>query len=301
VPGARANPPKVSVVIPTIGRPGLLRRALESIGNCDPAPAEVIVVDQSADLVSRAVVDAVDLPLARVVACQKPGRGAAVNLGLATASHLNVSITDDDCTVRSDWIAVANRLTQQYPDGIACGRVLPPPGADSRLIPSTITLETPVDYTGQALHGVLYAGNMVCPRETVLDMGGFDERILPSAEDCDFCYRWLRAGRRLRHEPDLVVWHHAWRSPAELERLYVDYYRGNGVFYAKQLAARDLTVLGFLLRDWYAGVRSLAGPIKGVERWADPRRGAIRGIPRGLREGWQLFRRRTGRTAESSA
>ena len=242
-------------------------------------------MDQSKDLVSAPVVAEVALCGVRVVASDTTGRGAAVNLGLEEASHPHVLITDDDCTVRSDWVGVAGRIMQQDPDGIVCGKVLPPPGADPRLVPSTISFATPVDYTGRVLWGVLYAGNMVCPRDEVLAVGGFDERIVPSAEDCDFCYRWLREGRRLRHDPDLVVWHHAWRTPAELERHYVNYYRGLGVFYAKQLAARDLTVLGFLLRNCVGAVRSLAGPALGVERWADPAEAHLpspTGLTRGL-------------------
>jgi GT2 family glycosyltransferase len=206
-----------------------------------------------------------------------------------------VLITDDDCTVRSDWVRAALRLMREDPNGIACGQVLPPPGDDPRLIPSTIALDTPMEYTGQIACGVLYGGNMVCPRDEVLALGGFDEQIVPSSEDCDFCYRWLRDGRRLRHDPGLVVWHHAWRAPDELSRHYVNYYRGNGVFYAKHLAAGDLAVLRFLLRDWYAGLRSLAGPFRGIEPWSDYRRGALTGLPRGLWDGWRAFRRNGSR------
>jgi GT2 family glycosyltransferase len=254
-------------------------------------------VDQSEQLASGPIVDEAGMPRACVIASRGRGRGAAVNLGLRHASCPNVLITDDDCTVQSDWVGVADRLMREVPDGIVCGRVLPPPGQDPRLIPSTIQLDSPREYTGQLIAGVLYAGNMACPRDEVVALGGFDERSVPSAEDCDFCYRWLRSGGRLRHHPDLVVWHHAWRTPAQLERLYVDYYRGNGVFYAKHLAARDRGVLGLLLRDCYSGVRGLVGALRGVERWTDPRRGALTGLPRGLREGWQLFHKRPGTSA----
>ena len=78
-------------------------------------------------------------------------------------------------------------------------------------------------------------------RGAVLE-GGFDELFGPAeaAEDNEFCYRWLRSGGSLRYEPSLVVWHHDWRSPRELERLYVRYARGQGFFYAKHLRRGDL-------------------------------------------------------------
>ena len=36
---------RFSVVIPTLGRPEILRRTLTSLAGCEPAPAEVLVVD----------------------------------------------------------------------------------------------------------------------------------------------------------------------------------------------------------------------------------------------------------------
>ena len=39
----------VSVIVPTIGRVGLLERCLGSLSQCRPRPAEILVVDQSND------------------------------------------------------------------------------------------------------------------------------------------------------------------------------------------------------------------------------------------------------------
>jgi GT2 family glycosyltransferase len=171
------------------------------------------------------------------------------------------------------------------PNGIVSGQVLPEAGGDPRTVPSTIMLEQPRDYTGELSCSGLYGGNMACPRDAVLALGGFDESLV-SAEDCDFCYRWLRRGRRLRHDPQMVVTHRDWRAPEELEQLYVRYYVGQGMFYAKHLRAGDPRVLRFLARDLGAGLRAaVAGRLYGVPRWADERRAAFRGLPRGLTAG----------------
>jgi GT2 family glycosyltransferase len=116
----------------------------------------------------------------------------------------------------------------------------------------------------------------------VLDLGGFDERFGPeeAAEDNEFCYRWLRAGRPLRYEPSLAVEHHDWRSPDELERLYVRYARGEGFFYAKHLRRGDLRMLRFVsATSRGACVRSQSGLLKGRESWTDSRRGVFKGMP----------------------
>jgi GT2 family glycosyltransferase len=280
----------VSVVIPTVGRPELLRGTLKSLAACEPAPAEILVVDQSTEAISASVVDEFAVG-ARVVECNGRGRGRAVNDGLRHARYELAAVVDDDCAVRSDWVAIVVRELSTDPDAIICGQVLPAEGADPRTIPSTLELAVARDYTGEIRGDVLYAGNMACSRNLLLAFGAFDERIVPAAEDCDLCYRWLRSGRRLRHVPELVVWHRDWRTCEQLERHYVGYGHGQGMFYGKHLAAGDLRVLRFLSRDLYAGVRALgAAALRGVPAWADRRRGVLRGLPRGLRDGVRLGR-----------
>ena len=174
----------------------------------------------------------------------------------------------------------------EVPDGIVTGQVLAP-GGDARAVPSTLVLGEPRDYTGQHLWGVLYTGNMAGPRDAILELGGFDERIKPSAEDCDFCYRWLRSGRPLRHVPELVVWHRDWRTPEQLIALHRNYQRGQGVFYAKHLRAGDRRVARFVAADLRAWARSL---VRRSPRWTDPRREAVPALLGGLLDGWRTFR-----------
>ena len=279
----------VSVVIPTIGRPELLEQAMKSLEACEPRPAEVVVVDQSDQLISAPIVERSALPRARTIASSGRGVAVALNEGLKNAGYPIVLITADDCTVRADWVGVADHVMREEPQGIISGQVLPGAG-DPRAVPSTIVLDEPRDYTGQVRHDVLFGNNMVCPREAVLELGGFDTRVAPSGEDCDLCYRWLADSRPLRHVPELVVWHHDWRSPDDLNRLYVDYARGLGVLYAKHLLAGDLRVLRFLRGDLRGAVRGLYdGLIHGAPRWTDYRRGVFTGMPSGLWTGWRRF------------
>lgn len=287
----------MSVLIPTIGRPAQLSRALASLAACKPGPTEILVVDQSKGVETEAVVKRSVLRSARVVRSAGTGRGLAVNEGFRAASSEIVMVVDDDCTVDPDWVAAGLQAMARDPGAIVCGQVLPA-GGDPRRIPSTIALAHPVDYTGQVRCDVLYAGNMVCGRDEILSFGEFDPRIVPAAEDCDLCYRWLKAGRVLRHDPALVVHHHDWRSPTELRRHYVRYYEGQGRFYAKHLRGGDLGVLKPLSRDVYAAGRgAAAGMVHRVPAWADHRRGIPRGLFAGFRAGWREFRGERGRVS----
>ena len=95
-------------------------------------------------------------------------------------------------------------------------------------------------------------------------LGGFDEHFVSAAEDCDLCYRWLRAGRSLRYEPGMVVWHDDWRDDAQLDRLHTYYQYWLAFFYAKHRAAAT----------WHPAIRDaeplLVAPWRGIRRDPPP-------------------------------
>ena len=94
----------------------------------------------------------------------------------------------------------------------------------------------------------------------------------------------------MRYEPDLVVWHHEWRSRGDLERWYVQYAKSQGMFYAKHLRRGDLRMLRFIAYDLFAGARGTAARLLlGRPRWSDAAQGILSGLPRGMLEGWRVF------------
>ncbi len=293
-----SHPLPLSVVIPTIGRPELLAGLLDSISACDPGPEEVLIVDQSggsevADVAAR-------YARARIVTC--PGRGEALarNAGLREAARDVTLWTDDDCSVADDWVLRAWAHMQGNDPGLVTGRVLPggggTVGGGPGGVPSTKDDPFPHEFTGELSSGALYPPCMAMDRREAISLGGFDER-LPTAVDNDFAYRWLRSGRRMRYEPDMVVWHNDWRDPTQLKGLYISYARGQGQFYAKHLRTGDLNMLRFIGRDAVdvcIGLAQLAS--KGAAGWSNYRRGLLLGLLPGMAEGWRIFNpRRAGR------
>ncbi|QEC48498.1 glycosyltransferase [Baekduia soli] len=262
----------VSVLIPTIGRIPLLERCLESVLACDPPPDEIVVVDQSgaADVVD--LLRRLGVTRLRRVACDGRGTAAAMNVGLGAVRHDTMLVTHDDCTVDRAWVGVGARLAAAAPGALITGRVLAP--RDAEYVPSTKDDPVAREHTGEVTTGLLYPANMVASRVALVELGGFDERPgLLVAEDNDLCYRWLIAGRRLRYEPELVVWHHDWRTPDQLVRTHVAYARGQGAFYAKHLCAGDRQVLDMLRWDLRQGLRAMVrGRLSRTPRWQDPYR-----------------------------
>ena len=217
----------VSVIVPTVGRLDLLERCLRSVLACGPPPDDVVVVDQSGGSEVAALVARLDHGTVRPVPCDGRGTARAMNVGLAAARHDTVLVTHDDCTVEPDWVGTGAALAATHPGAILTGRVLPPD--DATYVPSTKTDPEPHDYTGTVTSGLLYPANMVASRSALQEIGGFDERPgLLVAEDNDLCYRWLVDGRPFRYEPELVVWHHDWRTPKQLVRTHVGLRPGPG-------------------------------------------------------------------------
>jgi GT2 family glycosyltransferase len=292
----------VSVVIPTIGRPALLRECLASIAACDPRPDEILVVDQSGDTDGLAsVAEGGPSGQLRVVRCTGRGIARAMNLGLRSTRHGVVLVTHDDCTVAPDWVEMAWQQMTATTGTIVTGRVLP--AGDPAMTPSTRTDREAREYTGEPTYGLLYPANMALDRLAVEAVGGFDERdgFEMAAEDNDLCYRWLKAGRCIRYEPAMVVWHHDWRMPEQLARTFVQYARGQGAFYAKHLYEGDRRMVGYVTGDLKAGLwATVVGIVHLRPRWTDERRGILRGLPGGLVTGW-LEARRLARPERSGA
>jgi GT2 family glycosyltransferase len=278
----------VSVVVPTIGRLQLLEACLRSLLVCEPGPAEIVIADQSPD--GHDVAALADALSSRMRVVRQPGRGIArnMNLGLREARHEIVLVTHDDCRVEPTWVGHCHRLALAYPDAVLSGRVLPG-GDDAGAVPSTRTDTTPHDFTGSLESGALYPNNMVLPRTAVVEFGSFDERsgFETSAEDRDFCYRWLRAGRAVRFEPEMVVTHDDWRRPDELVDLYRHYARTAGRFYAKHLYSGDLRIAPFVLRDFGYGASAWMKQLRHWRpQWTDERLALPVHLPIGLVEGF---------------
>jgi GT2 family glycosyltransferase len=278
--------PGLTVVVPTVGREELLLRCLRSIAACSGPAPEVVVVDQGPAGAVERVLARAGLPRARRLPSPRRGIATALNLALEHVGTDAVAVTHDDCTVATDWVETAARLAGD-PERIVTGRVLP--GGEGH-VPSVKTAEQREEYTGPEAGGVLYPNNMVIGAAGVRALGGFDERFTTAAEDNDLCYRWLRAGRRIAYEPALVVWHHDWRSPAQLRRLYRRYWYAQGVFYGKHLRRGDGTVARLMRWDLQAGATAVREGRRGSAPpvWADPRRGVFAGLPAGVARGLLL-------------
>lgn len=192
---------RVSVVVPTHGRPELLKRALASIAAQTLPAAEVIVVDDLGDAAGVAAAAAV-----RYLALppsDNSGASRSRNAGAAAATGDVLAFLDDDdewmpgflaaLTARLDGAEAAYCWIREQHEG----RSRPV----ARLRPGLTAARTLGDNPGAS------GQNFVISRAAFARIGGFDE-TLPVVNDLDFFTRALDAGVGYAVVPEELVVQH---------------------------------------------------------------------------------------------
>ena len=281
--------PSCTVVIPTRGRPEMLAECVESIARSDyPRDLlEVVIVDdgdaddpRSAAAVS-AVRDRLDVSLR-----QTSGRGpaAARNFGASEARGTILLFTDDDCRVDSRWLRSLSEPIRNAPTTAAGGRILNRLGDNRWSTASQRVIDLVYAYynadPGQAKF--LASNNLAVHADAFSELGGFDERFR-TAEDRDFCRRWLAAGHELIYVPSAVV-EHAHRLTGQ-DFVLQQFAYGRGAFHFHRTAAREGDSQASSVRGFYAEFPRLARRLVQEEGAGDGKRIARLALEIG---GWQL-------------
>ena len=247
-----AGLPAVAVLLPTRDRPALARDAIESVLAGTLAPAEIVVVDQSAVRDPRL---ATREPPVRYIHSGSSGLSRARNEALAVARSPLVAVTDDDVLADPGWLEqLVRTLVRAGPRTVVTGAVHEGDAEVERgFVPSSAHGARRAEYVGRQQRDVLAGGNLGAHRATLVALGGFDERLgagarYPAAEDNDLGLRLLDAGYVIVFDPDAVVVHRAWRPVGDYVGVRWRYGLGKGGFYAKH-AGRDGYALRRLARD----------------------------------------------------
>ena len=227
---------QLDLVIPTLRRPSLLRALLTSIARAAPARAMhvsiTIVNNDEGPLVLEPEFLAPSYPV-RILQERRPGKSAALNLGIAASPADFIGLIDDDEEVAADWFQVVERALDQGKFDFIGGRVVlqtsPPPlpwlpyGYDA-VLGSVDAGPNSLAY-GPEFPGILMGGNAVISRAVLLRAGPYNtalgprvDRRLLSCEDEDMYWRLIDGGARGQYLPDLIVYHHV--HPDRLRRSY---------------------------------------------------------------------------------
>ncbi len=196
--------PRISVVIATKDRAGLLEGALQSLLEQRDAPAfEVVVVDNgstdgTAQLLDRWCARS-EIAVRRAFVAE-PNRGAARNAGIAVACGAIVAFIDDDVRVPSHFLAAharAHVAAGIFPTAVS-GPILNVPEAGMMPKPGA------ANYS----RAFFCTCNVSVPRSSLLAAGNFDERFnLYGWEDTELGLRLRRRDVRRAFAWDAYLWH----------------------------------------------------------------------------------------------
>jgi len=200
---ASANPPLVSVVLPTYNRAHLLRRAIVSVLSQSMADFELIVVDDASTDDTESVVQRLAAQDRRIRYVRRPGNGGpagARNTGLAAARGEFVAFQDSD----DEWLSGRLELTlapfrqsgAETLGLVTCGMLRPQPNGGTYRFPPAALLGAEADLAKQiTLHTDAAFTQTWLARRSVLEAaGGFDEALYVW-DDWEYLLRIHRCAR----------------------------------------------------------------------------------------------------------
>lgn len=239
------NIPLLTIMVCTRNRGAALAATLDSISEAartGPFYIEAVIVDNGSTDDTPAVIErwarAQAFPVKKVVESQ-PGLARARNSGLRHVCAPVICMTDDDCTLNSDYFEkVLAAFSKENGAAIIGGRI---ELGDEDDLPITIktsmkaeTLD-PRRFPG----GFIMGANLALSAEALTRVGEFDIRYgagasFIAAEDTDFLVRAMDLNIPIRYDPTFSVNHfHGRRDIGQAISLLKGYNFGDGALYAK--------------------------------------------------------------------
>lgn len=211
--------PRVSVLVPSYGRPASLARCLAALAGQTRAPDEVVVGVRTGDAATIAVVEearAAGLPV-RVATTADAGVVASMQAALDAASGDIVALTDDDARPFPSWIAGLLAHLQSAPDvgGVGGRDWQPYERGDARRVGVVQWFGRVIGnhHLGAgAVRDVDVLKGVNCSfRAPLLRAVGFDKRLRGAGAqlywELGVCLPMRRAGWRLLYDPSVGVDH----------------------------------------------------------------------------------------------
>lgn len=180
---------KFTAVIPLYNKAGEIHRALTSVLCQQPAPDEVIVVDDGSTDGGDAVAHGIQDPRVRLVRQRNRGEGAARNRGALLARHSLVAFCDADDEWLPGFTEAILRLAQRFPecDVYATGYLIRERGGRDihprhSAVPTVEGIIPDYFRTASRSDTPLTSSSVAVRRTSLLAVGGFPENVLVGAD-----------------------------------------------------------------------------------------------------------------------
>jgi GT2 family glycosyltransferase len=216
-----------TIIIPTKDRTQILAELLDSIeqlGAIERILPEIIVADNDSrdNTYEHVNSKARCFPTTiRALKVRRPGKSAAINDAVHTATGNILAFLDDDVVVDKTWLISIEEFFQNGKYQVGQGIVrLQSPAKDDPEIQKLVQRYRTIpklehDPKLKEVHS-LNGSNFFVSRDVFDRVGGFDERLGPGAsgtsEDVEFAHRLARSGVGIGYASKAVVYHHVDRN-----------------------------------------------------------------------------------------
>jgi glycosyltransferase involved in cell wall biosynthesis len=212
----RRRPPVISVIVPHLNQPEGLRRCLASLAeqSFDLDRVEIIVVDNGSTVLPVGICEA--FSHVRLAEEAAPGPGPARNKGISISQAPLLAFIDADCIADRNWLAAIHAVFADDAVQIVGGDVRIALGDPNQ--PTMIEAYESIFAYRQKEYierkGFSGTGNLAIRRSIYDAVGPFAG--IEVAEDYEWGRRATRLGHSLRYLPDMIVFHPARASFADL-------------------------------------------------------------------------------------
>ena len=204
-----SNSRPISIVVPTYRRDSVLIATIGHLLELDPAPAEILVVDQTErhqEIVEHTLRNWEAAGAIRLVRLVEPSITRAMNRGLCEAAQTFVLFVDDDIIPEPGLLEMHWCALERTGAALVAGRVIQPwdEGKDFSKRGSFHFASMQAGWIREFM-----GGNFTVRRKIALKLGGFDEQFVSVAYnfEAEFAYRLCGAGRQIFYEPAACVHH----------------------------------------------------------------------------------------------
>ena len=195
---------KLTVVIPTYNRPGIVVDTVRRLQALDPPPDAIIVVDQTPT-----TNEELRTTNAQVIRLDAPSIPHAMNVGLLAAATPLVLFLDDDIEPSPQLVAGHRDAHADEAIWAVVGQILQPGEEPAHVEQPRDDLEFRFFAADGRFVTNVMAGNLSVKRERAVEAGGFDENYVQAAYrfETDFALRLAGAGGKIWFEPRASLRH----------------------------------------------------------------------------------------------
>lgn len=207
----------VSIVVPIKNAERTLPVCLQALGRLNPAPMEILLIDNGSRdgslALQEAFAKATRVSEVRALREPRPGAGTARNAGIRAARGDVIVMTDADCEPEAGWLSHLLEPLGDPQVGAVAGRVVAAPAASTVELFSALYTLRSSDQPARYDHWTPWEGgfptaNFAIRRDLAKKLRGFDEAVTIYGEDYDLCARLYKLGAVIAYVPAARVAHH---------------------------------------------------------------------------------------------